>query len=68
VYVNGKMIHFEPSPGIVGEGNKGEWWGGLLNSSMLYLIHCKNFCKCHNAPPPSTTIKKEKLHSQGISE
>jgi hypothetical protein len=24
------------------------------------LIYCKNFCKCHNVPPPSTTIKKGK--------
>jgi hypothetical protein len=29
-----------------------------INSSMIYLIHYKNFCKCHNVPPPSTTIKK----------
>jgi hypothetical protein len=28
-------------------------------SSMLYLIHCKNLCKCHSVPPPSTTIKKK---------
>jgi hypothetical protein len=27
-----------------------------VNSSMIYLIHCKNFCKCHNVPPTSTTI------------
>jgi hypothetical protein len=29
-----------------------------INSSMIYLIYCKNFCKCHNVPPLSTTIKK----------
>jgi hypothetical protein len=29
-----------------------------MNSSMIYLIHCKKFCKCHNVPPPSTTINK----------
>jgi hypothetical protein len=23
------------------------------------LIHCKNFCKCHNVSPPSTAINKE---------
>jgi hypothetical protein len=28
-----------------------------VNSSIRYLIHCKNFCKCHNVPPPNT-IKK----------
>jgi hypothetical protein len=33
-----------------GRGNKGE--------CIIYLIHCKNFYKCHNVPPPSTTIKK----------
>jgi hypothetical protein len=31
-----------------------------VNSSMIYFIYCKNFCKCHNVPPPSTTIKKRK--------
>jgi hypothetical protein len=30
-----------------------------VNSSMIYLIHCKNFCKCHNVPQPSTTIKEK---------
>jgi hypothetical protein len=24
---------------------------------VLYLIHCKNVCKCVNAPLPGTTIK-----------
>jgi hypothetical protein len=24
--------------------------------------YCKNFFKCHNAPPPRTTIKKKKTH------
>jgi hypothetical protein len=28
-----------------------------VNSSLVYLIYCKNFDKCHNVPPPST-IKK----------
>jgi hypothetical protein len=32
-----------------------------VNLSMIYLINCKNFCKCHNVPPPSTTIKINKL-------
>jgi hypothetical protein len=22
-----------------------------VNSSIIYLIHCKNFCKCCNVPP-----------------
>jgi hypothetical protein len=25
------------------------------------LTHCKNFCKCHNVSPPSTTIKQIKF-------
>jgi hypothetical protein len=27
---------------------------------VIYSIHCKNFCKCHNVPPPSITIKTNK--------
>jgi hypothetical protein len=52
MYVNGKVI-----PGMVGEGIKEN--DGRVNLSMIYLIYCKNICKCHNEPPPSTTIKKE---------
>jgi hypothetical protein len=28
-----------------------------VSSSIIYLIYCKSFCKCHNVPPPSTTTK-----------
>jgi hypothetical protein len=31
----------------------------MVSSNMMYLIQCKNFCKCHNVPPPSITIKKK---------
>jgi hypothetical protein len=31
-----------------------------MNSTMIYLIYCKNFCKWCNVPPPST-IKIHKL-------
>jgi hypothetical protein len=31
-----------------------------VNSSIVYLIHCKNLCKCHNVPLSRTTIKKRK--------
>jgi hypothetical protein len=34
--------------------------GGGVNSSMIYLIHYKDFDKCHNVPPPSTKIKGQK--------
>jgi hypothetical protein len=30
-----------------------------MNSRMIYLIHCKNICKCYNIPPPNTIIKKD---------
>jgi hypothetical protein len=50
MYINAKMTPVETIPGI-GEG---------VNSSMIHLIHCKNLCKCHSVPPPSTTIKKKR--------
>jgi hypothetical protein len=32
-----------------------------VNSNMIYFIHCKNLfnSKCHNVPPPGTTIKEK---------
>jgi hypothetical protein len=41
-------------------------WGRAVeegNSSMIDLIHCKNFCKCYNVPPPNTTIKRNRTVS-----
>jgi tRNA(Ile)-lysidine synthase TilS/MesJ len=32
---------------------------GGLNSYMIYLVHCKNLCKYHNIPLPTTTIKEK---------
>jgi hypothetical protein len=32
----------------------------VVDSSIIHLIHGKNFCKCHNVPPPGTTIKIKK--------
>jgi hypothetical protein len=37
-----------------------------VNSSMIYLIYCKNFCKCHSVPPPSTTIKIRRTSKKNI--
>jgi hypothetical protein len=34
-----------------------------VNSSMIYLIHCKNFCIYANVPSPSTIIKKKRKKS-----
>jgi hypothetical protein len=30
-----------------------------VNSRMIYLIHCKNFYKCHNVLQPSTKKSKK---------
>jgi hypothetical protein len=54
MYVNSKMIPVETTLGMGG----GQIQEDRVNSSIIYLIHCKNFYKCHNVPPPSTTIKK----------
>jgi hypothetical protein len=27
-----------------------------VNSTLIYLIYYKTFCKNHNVPPPSTTL------------
>jgi hypothetical protein len=53
------MIPVETVPGIGGGGMK-ESSGGV-NSNMIYLIHCKNLCKCHNVYPPSRKIKNKYL-------
>jgi hypothetical protein len=58
MYVNAKMIAVETVPGIRGGSMKESSVG--VNSRMIYSIHCKKICKCHNVPPPSTTIKGKK--------
>jgi hypothetical protein len=30
-----------------------------VNSCMIYMMHCNNLCKCHNVPPPITTIMEK---------
>jgi hypothetical protein len=55
MYVNAKLIPVETIPGMQGKKIK-ENSERVQQSSMIYLIHCKNFCKCNNVPPPSTTI------------
>jgi hypothetical protein len=57
MHVNAQMIPVETIPGTGGvRGKRREVEG--VNSSMMYLIHCKIFCKGHKVPPPSVTIKK----------
>jgi hypothetical protein len=55
MHVNTKMIPVETVPRIRG-GEKGKAVE-VGNSSMIYLIHCKNLCKYYNVLTPSTTIK-----------
>jgi hypothetical protein len=57
MYGHAKMRPVETVPGMGGGGIKEN--DGGVNSAMT---DCKHFCKCHNAPPPSTSIKiKKKL-------
>jgi hypothetical protein len=53
------MIPVETVPGI-GRGGMKESSGGV-NSSIIYLIHCKNLCKYYSVPSPSTIIIKIKI-------
>jgi hypothetical protein len=48
-------------------------WGGVIKENdgegefnMIFLIYCKNFCKCP-VVPPSTTIKKLKKFLENLS-
>jgi hypothetical protein len=44
MYPNGKMTSVKTTPGMEGmmEG---------MNSTIIYLIYCKNICKCYNVLP-----------------
>jgi hypothetical protein len=55
MYVNRKMRPVETTPGMGEIKENGEG----VNSSMIYLTHCKNIYKCHNVP---RTIIKEKIN------
>jgi hypothetical protein len=48
------MLSVETIPGTRGEGMKES--SGEVNSNLIYLILCKNLCKCYNVPLPSTAI------------
>jgi hypothetical protein len=39
-----------------------------LKSSVIYLIHCKNLCKCQNVPPPRTIKKSMEKEKKNIFE
>jgi hypothetical protein len=59
MYLNAKMIPVETVPGNRGGGMRKS--PGVGNSSMIYLIHCKNLYECYNVHTSSTTIKKQRL-------
>jgi hypothetical protein len=48
MYINGKVRHVETILGMGQRGKRRMMEG--VNSVMIYLIYCKNFCKCHNVP------------------
>jgi hypothetical protein len=52
MYVYAEMIPVETVPGMGGVEDKGEWWWGV-NSSIIYLIHCKNFLNATMHPHPA---------------
>jgi hypothetical protein len=51
MYVNGKMRPVETIPGMMGRGLMGK--DGGVNSSMIYLIYCKNFVNATMYPYPA---------------
>jgi hypothetical protein len=55
MYVNAKMIPVGTISGISGRGDKEDG----VNSRMIYLVHCKNHCKCYNVPTSRTTIENK---------
>jgi hypothetical protein len=61
MYVNGKLRPVESIPGMGRECIKEN--DGGVNSSMIYLIHCKNFCKCHNVNAPGKQFLKSEVEA-----
>jgi hypothetical protein len=58
MYANAKIIPVKTTPGVWGGGEGRRRMVEKVNSCMISLIYCNNLCKCHNIPPPITTIKK----------
>jgi hypothetical protein len=68
MYVNANNFNIpvEITPGIRAGEDEGELFEEV-NSCMIYLIHYKNLCKCHNVPLPITTIKEKKRNTKYFS-
>jgi hypothetical protein len=56
------MIPVETVPGIGGGGIKENGGGGEF--SMIYLMYCKNFGKCHNTPTQHNSKKIKKVRCE----
>jgi hypothetical protein len=66
MYVNGKMRPVETIPGMGGGGRENDE-GDEFN--VIYLIHCKDFCKCHSAPTAQflkNTERKKKTAKKNL--
>jgi hypothetical protein len=37
---------------------------GGVSSRLIYLIHCKNLCKCHNVALPNTIQDKNRDNTE----
>jgi hypothetical protein len=55
MYVNGKMRPVETVPRMGGGEIKENDEGGEF--IVIYLVHCKNFCKCHKCTPTQNNNK-----------
>jgi hypothetical protein len=51
MYENGKMRPGKIISGM-GEGERQRRMMKEVNSRMIHLIYCKNFCKCHRYAHP----------------
>jgi hypothetical protein len=57
MHVNAKMISIKTVSGMGGRIKKNNEEVKRVNSTAIYLIHCKNFCKCHDVPHPAQQSK-----------
>jgi hypothetical protein len=62
MYVNEKLWPVETIPGMGEKGIKRvmEW----VNSSKIYLMYYKNFCKCYNVAQCNSKKKNQSLAKQ----
>jgi hypothetical protein len=61
MYAHGKMRTVES---ILGMGEGGLKKLEEVNSSMIYLIYCKDFCNYHDVPQHNNLKKKKRTHQK----